>query len=384
MQKVQLMRSPGNFSKSESFQLYAVFTLNRERIRIRTGVEVTHKEWDQEKQIIKGKTQDVRDRNLILSNICARITDVFVRARLSGTTLTKARFLEGYELPGASARFVDFARHHLKELSRAQRPETTRHHETIIAKIEAYAPNLELRMITPEWIQGFMTYMRDTLYNAPGTIRKCIGIMRAHYYAAIRAGNVTANPFESVKMPKDAPTIVFLTEEELNTLIKLYKEGTLPENEQDALRFFLFMTFTGMHISDARALQIEQIFGGEIHYQRMKTGTKVAVPLSKPAALLVQIYKGGRHRGKLIRGLPSDQGYNRLIKKVAAKAEICKAVSAKAARHTFATLYYKKNAGDIGTLSKLLGHVSVSTTMVYAHITKDLRQEGLAAFDDLM
>ncbi|MBD5401530.1 site-specific integrase [bacterium] len=384
MQKIQLMRRPGNFSKTSSFQLYAVFTLDRERISIRTGIEVTHEEWDKEKQIIKGRSQSAKDRNLILSNVRARITDVFVRARLSGTTLTKARFLEEYQLPGACTRFVDFARHHLKELSRAQRPETIRHHETIIAKVEAYAPGLELRQITPEWIQGFMTYMRDKLYNAPGTIRKCIGIMRAHYYAAIRAGKVTENPFESVKMPKDAPAIVFLTEDELNTLIRLYKDGTLPDNEQVALRFFLFMTFTGMHISDARSLQIEQIFGGEIHYQRLKTGTKVSVPLSKPAALLVQIYMGGRHRGKLIRDLPSDQGYNRLIKKVATKAGICKAVSAKAARHTFATLYYKKNSGDLGTLSKLLGHVSVSTTMVYAHITKDMRQEGISAFDGLM
>jgi site-specific recombinase XerD len=69
---------------------------------------------------------------------------------------------------------------------------------------------------------------------------------------------------------------------------------------------------------------------------------------------------------------------------IAAKVGITKAVSAKAARHTFATLYYKKNNGDIGTLSKLLGHTSVTTTMIYAHITKDCRADGVAAFDDLL
>lgn len=383
MNKVKISRGPGNFSKTGT-QLYAIFKIGKERIRVRTGVEVTAKEWDPERQFIKGNNQDAKDRNLILANICSRITDVFVRARLAGEILTKARFLEEYRMPGSATLFREFALHHLKDLSRGQRPETTRHHVAAINKVEEYTPGLELRQITPEWIQGFTLYMRDRLNNAPGTIRKCLGIVRLHYLAAIRAGKVSDNPFESVKMPKDTPAIVFLTEEELNAMIALYKSETLPANEHEALRFFLFMTFTGMHISDARALMIEQIFGGEIHYQRVKTGTKVSVPLSKPARLLVEIYRGGRHRGKLIRGLPTDQGYNRLIKRVATKAEITKSVSAKAARHTFATLYYKKNGGDLGTLSKLLGHVSVSTTMVYAHITKDTRQAGVAAFDSLM
>ena len=63
---------------------------------------------------------------------------------------------------------------------------------------------------------------------------------------------------------------------------------------------------------------------------------------------------------------------------------IDKPVSAKAARHTFATLYYKKNGGDLGTLSRLLGHASVTTTMIYAHIMKDTRVLGVSAFDDFL
>lgn len=63
---------------------------------------------------------------------------------------------------------------------------------------------------------------------------------------------------------------------------------------------------------------------------------------------------------------------------------IDKPVSAKTARHTFATLYYKKNAGDLGTLSKLLGHTSVTTTMVYAHIMKDSRVAGVSVFNDML
>lgn len=108
------------------------------------------------------------------------------------------------------------------------------------------------------------------------------------------------------------------------------------------------------------------------------------MPLSRPAAMLVAYYSDGRFRGPLFRRLPTDQAFNRVIKRVCARAGIRKAVSAKAARHTFATLYYKKNGGDLGTLSKLLGHTSVETTMVYAHIMKDSRVAGVSAFDDML
>lgn len=164
----------------------------------------------------------------------------------------------------------------------------------------------------------------------------------------------------------------------------MFRSDKLDEGETDVLRFFLFMCFTAMHISDARSLQIEQIHGGEIHYTRIKTRTRVNMPLSVPAAKLVEYYKEGRLRGPLFRHLPTDQAFNRIIKRVCKRVGINKPVSAKAARHTFATLYYKKNNGDVGTLSKLLGHTQINTTMVYAHIMKDSRVAGVSAFDGML
>lgn len=108
------------------------------------------------------------------------------------------------------------------------------------------------------------------------------------------------------------------------------------------------------------------------------------MPLSGPAAKLVEYYKAGRRRGNLFVTLPTDQAFNRVIKRVCQRVDILKPVSAKAARHTFATLYYKKNGGDLGTLSKLLGHTSITTTMIYAHIMKENRVAGVSAFDGML
>lgn len=384
MAKVTIKRRNESERADGRAALYAVLNIERTKIRLPLDIAVTSAEWDPATERIKGRGQEVKDKNLIISNTKAKISDILVRARLTGETLTKEGFIALYRRPAETMNFVDYARRHLDELKTALQPQTMRHHKAALKKLEDYAANLQISDITPEWLQTYAAHLRKHYDNNPGTIRKNMCVIRMHYYAAMRAGKVKTNPFEVYKLPAPDPAVIYLTEEELNSLAALYGSGTLPDNEQEVLRFFLFMAFTGMHISDAKGLQIEQIMGGEIHYRRIKTHTRVNIPLSKPAARLVEHYRAGRGRGNLFRDLPTDQAFNRVIKRVCKRVGINKPVSAKAARHTFATIYYKLNSGDLGTLSKLLGHTSVNTTMIYAHIMKDNRVAGVSAFDRFM
>lgn len=384
MAKVTIKRRNESERADGRAALYAVLNIERIKIRLPLDIAVTAAEWDPATERIRGRSQEVKDKNLIISNTKAKISDILVRARLTGETLTKDSFLALYRRPGETMNFLEYAFRHLDELRTAMQPETIRHHKAALTKLQHYNPRLQIAEITPEWLRVYAAYLRDKHNNNAGTIRKNMCVIRMHYYAAMRAGKVKVNPFEVYRVPAADPAVIFLTEQELNKLTTLYRSATLDEGEQDVLRFFLFMTFTAMHISDARALQIEQISGGEIHYQRIKTHTRVNMPLSRPAAELVEYYRDGRYRGNLFRKLPTDQAFNRIIKRICKREGIEKAVSAKAARHTFATLYYKKNSGDLGTLSKLLGHTSVTTTMIYAHIMKDSRVAGVSAFDDML
>ena len=384
MAKITIKRRNESERTDGRAPLYAVLNIDREKIRIPVDLSVTASEWDADSERIGGRGQEVKDKNLILSNVRAKISDILVRARLSGERLTKNSFIALYHRPPEDGLFINYARRHLNATKDALQWETRRQHSAVLKKLEKYKPDLYLHEITPEFLRAYANYLRDKLGNSPGTVNKNISVLRVYYYAAMRAGLIHRNPFEAYKLPRAEPAVVFLTEEEFGRLLKLYKSNNLSDNEQDVLRFWLFMAFTGMHITDSRLLQIEQIIAGEIHYTRIKTRTKVIVPLSKPAAKLVEYYKGTRRRGKLFTTLPTDQAFNRLIKRVCQRVDILKPVSAKSARHTFATLYYKKNSGDLGTLSKLLGHASVTTTMIYAHIMKENRIAGIKAFDNML
>ena len=384
MAKVTIRRRNESERADGRAALYAVLNIERIKIRLPLDIAVTSAEWDETAERVRGRGQQVKDWNLIISNTKAKISDILVRARLTGETLTKDSFLALYRRPGETMNFIEYARRHLDALKAAMQPETIRHHAAALRKLENYDTRLQIGDITPEWLRVYAAFLRDKHNNNPGTIRKNMCVIRMHYYAAMRAGKVKNNPFEVYRIPHADPAVIYLTEEELNTLIGLFRSGNLNEGETDVLRFFLFMCFTAMHISDARSLQVEQIYSGEIHYTRITTRTRVNMPLSAPAAKLVEYYKSGRLRGPLFRGLPTDQAFNRIIKRICKRIGINKAVSAKAARHTFATLYYKKNNGDLGTLSKLLGHTQISTTMIYAHIMKDSRVAGVSAFDGML
>jgi site-specific recombinase XerD len=66
----------------------------------------------------------------------------------------------------------------------------------------------------------------------------------------------------------------------------------------------------------------------------------------------------------------SNQEMNRSLKLIAEICGIKKYLTFHLARHTFATTVTLMNGVPIETISKLLGHTKLSTTMIYARVTQ--------------
>lgn len=373
-----------------SFPLYASIYTGNLRVSFCINVFINEKDWDPDNQTVKGKSKYASDTNIIISNARAKISDILVRARLANQTLTKNQIIAQYKrLDGGDRQdednqsFLRFSYKYLREIDRSITYGTMLRRKGILKKVEEYDPEVTFSQITPEWLRRYAAHCRDYYENSEGTVKKNMDTLRLFYKVALRRQLVDKDPFEFYKAPVYYPDIIFLTEEELQQMIALRNDNTLSETEEIVLDCFLFMTFTGMHFSDAAALRIEDIRNGEIQYRRQKTKIIVKVPVSIPASKLINKYSNSRRRGKVFQEFPTNQCVNRLVKILADKAGITKNVTAKTARHTFATLFYKKTK-DIGTLSKLLGHTSVKNTMIYAHIMAEDRIQGISVFDDMM
>ena len=74
------------------------------------------------------------------------------------------------------------------------------------------------------------------------------------------------------------------------------------------------------------------------------------------------------------KGRITERTVQRIIKKVAEKADIGKKVTPHILRHSFATHMLNHNA-DIRVIQELLGHASLATTEIYTHLSiKRLRE----------
>ena len=378
---IRIIRRPEEGKNGKS-PLYAVFYINREKIRIPIRISVTSAEWNEEEEKIHGRSQEVKDNNLIIEDTRARISDVLVSARLRHQKLTKESFFRSYNSPRDFKDFYAYVDALQRIEGRTLAENTCRQHAAVITKLKTYRPGLAFHEITCQMVKGFASWMRK-IGNKEATVWKNVSVLKTYVSAAERSGYIQENPFNSIKIRHPKNDIVFLTEDELKTVVRIYYSGRYKELSLQSIRLFLFMCFTSLHIGDALKLKIEDIRNGEIHYTRSKTHLDVCVPLSAPAAKLVEYYREGRSHGILIKRFAKSQTINRKIREICNDAGIDKRVSCKTGRHTFATLYYQKNR-DILTLQNILGHSSIRMTTIYAHIIDEVRAEGVHVFDNLL
>jgi integrase len=109
-----------------------------------------------------------------------------------------------------------------------------------------------------------------------------------------------------------------------------------------------------------------------INYRREKTESSTLVPLLGPALVILEKRKSNQivPGPNVVFTWVSNQCVNKSLKIIAAVCGIRKHLTFHVARHTFATTITLMNDIPIETISKMLGHTKISTTMLYAKVTQ--------------
>lgn len=226
------------------------------------------------------------------------------------------------------------------------------------------------------------------------SIARKVSSLRSFYNFLVKNDLAKLNPFVYVQLKKHAPRLPrFFYQKELDVLFQtVYADESIMGTRNAALLEVLYGT--GIRLSECVNLQLADVdFDLKMMLIRGKGDKERYVPFGRYAAHALRQYFEScrtplmaqyeqthqtvfinRHGGP-ITGKGVEYVLNQLVKKSSLTADIHPHML----RHTFATQLLN-NGADLRTVQELLGHTSLSTTQIYAHVTKEHLQQDYRNF----
>lgn len=372
-------------NKKGEAPIYISFYINREKVEVPTKLSVDPDDFDSDKGIIKPNHEFYKDKNLIINNIKSTINDIFVRHRLRKQTVTIEQFWSEYRNPKSFSDFFSFCDQSQKLRFQEVAEGTRKKHKAVLKSLHEFKHPIHFDELNTELFRKYVLYLRNKRGNREVTINKNIQTISIYLNEAVRSEYISENPVHALRLRGNLDTTaIALDETELHTLVHMYNQQECEGGMYESLEFFLFLCFSSLHITDAKALNIDQIGNEEFVYIRTKMlnvrPKVVRVPISGPAKAIIKKKKGDREKGPLFEHIISDQKINNYLKEIAKRAGITKKLCAKVGRHTFATIFLR-NTRDLNALKDIMGHSNIKQTLVYSHVLDQDRKEGITIFN---
>jgi integrase/recombinase XerD len=240
-------------------------------------------------------------------------------------------------------------------------------------------------------ITGFLSHLKNEGMSAK-TIARHVASIRSFHQFLLREKVTEQDPsihIESPKMERSLPKVLSIGEVE--ALLEAPQESTPLGIRDKAMLEVLYAT--GIRVSELIRLQLEDVHLKMGFVRCIGKGNKERIiPIGKTAIeVLEQYLMDGRpklvrkkhkddslflnHHGK---GL-SRQGFWKILKGLAAEAKISKELTPHTLRHSFAT-HLLENGADLRAVQEMLGHVDISTTQIYTHVTKTRMKDVYSKF----
>ena len=244
----------------------------------------------------------------------------------------------------------------------------------------------ELEKITHRTIRKFLAHLQNKAYSNKSIGRK-LATIRSFFKFLVREGYQKTNPTLAVSTPKTNKKLPeFLTVENMIKLIEKPDENNALGIRDRAI--FETLYSTGIRVGELTSLNIYDIdFGGGTIKVKGKGNKQRIVPIGDTALDIINRYSAVRNtlfNNKNI-GITEDRqalfldkwggrltsrSVERIVRKHIVGIPKTLGITPHTFRHSFATHLLDAGA-DLRSVQELLGHVSLSTTQIYTHLTPE-------------
>lgn len=317
------------------------------------------------------RVRKVIGRSKQIAQLALADIEVKIARKRAGFLVTDKRISE--YIP----QFLAYIKVHVK-------PSTAKRYIQIIGHLSSFLDMLEdppakLSRITPSLVEQYKFHRLD--FVKPQTVNYEITCLHHFFRYAVEMKYIESNPAQEIKKirrsPRKAPR--FLSKDEINAI--------LPELKPRARSMVEILLNTGMRWGELQNLEWTDIDWNikEIHIsvkdEWSPKGGERKIPMNdKVLEILKALPKTDRW---VFTSRTGSRVKHYLIwdtfKKICQKADLEDA-TLHTLRHTFASHLVMAGV-DLATVSKLLGHKDISTTMIYSHLSPDHLRQAVKRLD---
>lgn len=375
------------------YPIYARITAAGQSIEFTIGRKVNPDDWDQRRQRTTGRSRRDIELAKYLEMVRTRFNEIHNKLMLEGRYINpkilKDHYFGNVEKPKMLCDV--FREANIKRKEELERGDicaaTYGRWERCVTYLEDFMTlkfgqkDIPIKDVTSGFTQDFEHYLRVSKNCATNTTVRYLRYLKNVMQYAIANKWTSDDPFIGRRFKRTNAQREFLSEPELHAIMEL-NLSAFPrlENVRDA---FVFCCFTGLAFTDIKTLKRSDISTDSdgklwIRKPRNKTGELSVIPMLEIPIKLMMKY--ANHPTVQTTGvvLPviSNQRMNAYLAEVATLARVQKHLTTHIARHTFATMSLNNHV-PIETISKMLGHTDIKTTLIYAKLQNNAIYEDM-------
>ena len=278
------------------------------------------------------------------------------------------------------AEYLDFLK-----IEKRHSPNTVLAYWRDINRFFSYLSKNKLNHVTSSDLRSFLIKLREEGLST-STVARCLSSVKSFYSYLSGESLISVNPTENIESPRPWRKLPYvISMEEVDALLVTPDVKTLVGLRDLAMLELLYAT--GLRVSELIGVKIDAVDLKVGYLRSLGKGSKERViPFGDAARVAVENYVLNS-RPKLLKDRSSDdlfltrcgvamtrQGFWKIIKRYALKANIGNIVSPHTLRHAFATHLLERGA-DLRSVQQMLGHSDISTTQIYTHVLQERMRE---------